>query len=106
MACKFSIRIYIGTQFTATGEPLATSDVAHALDDFQRSIALITGGVTVYSASGISVECPTGEATTVVETFYNADQYADIVAEVALLKLWLKQGSILVVQQFAEVQFL
>lgn len=103
---RYNVRFYIGTQFTATGERLTDADVAYALDDFQKSIALITGGVTVYSASGISVECPTGEATTVIETYCSPEQWAEVVVEVAHVKRSLRQGSVLVAQQVAEVQFL
>ena len=106
MACKYNIRVFIGTQFDSAGEPLTAADVTLTLDDFQRSIARISGGVTVYTGSGISAECPGGEATTIVETFCEPVQYADIMAEVVLLKLALRQGSILVVHQFAEANFI
>jgi hypothetical protein len=102
----YNVRIFIGTQFDSAGQPLIPADVACALDDFQRSVARISGGVTVYSGSGISAECPAGEATVVVETFCEPVKYADIVSEVALLKLTLRQGSILVVNQFVEASFI
>jgi len=99
-------RFYFGIEFDKDGAPLLFSQV-RALQGFKKLVAREAGGLTVYEANGVSVECPLGERTVVIETILPDDRDAVARIEEALLvvKAAMNQGSVLVTISEQEVLF-
>lgn len=102
------VRAYIGTEFDRDNMALDPSTVKAHTDWFKGEWAAVTGGVTTYTATGSSVECPQGEATLVVETFIEDHDFEGMDRlrfTTRRLKVLLNQGSIILTTRALVVEF-
>lgn len=102
------VRAYIGTEFDRDNAALDPRTVETHIEWFKGEWAAVTGGVTTYSATGSSVECPQGEFTLVVETFiedHDLEGIDRLRFTTRRMKALLNQGSIILTSRALVVEF-